>query len=146
MIFWYIFFLIAIPFYFCVDDDFDDAFMSIFATVMVSIIGAFILMLLSFLIVSQGVSRDYVESCETTYITDSVLYYDDDSTITFTYTDENGFKHKIEGHEDYFSIYKSDEEEKVVYTVMSVSPKVNKWYPDWLCDADHWDIYLKDPN
>lgn len=144
MIFWYIFFLIAIPFYFYVYDDFDDAFMSVFATVMVSIIGAFILMLLSFLIVSQGVSRDYIESCETTYIADNVLYYSGD-TITFTYTDEDGLNHKIEGYEDYFSIYKSDEE-KVVYTVMSVSPKVNKWYPDWMCDMDHWDIYIKNPN
>ena len=145
MIFWYIFFLIAIPFYFYTYSDLDDALVATLATTLVSILGAFILMLLSFLVVSQGMSLNYMESCETTYITDSVLYYNDDSTITFTYTDENGFKHKIEGHENYFSIYKSDEE-KVVYTVMSVSPKVNKWYPDWMCDMDYWDIYIKNPN
>ena len=144
MIFWYIFFLIAIPFYFYVYTDFDDVLMAVLPTILVSILGAFILMLLSFLIVSQGVDRNYIESCETTCITDSVLYYDGD-TITFTYTDENDLKHKIEGHEDFFSIYKNDEE-KVVYTVMSVSPKVNKWYPQWLCDIDHWDIYIKNPN
>lgn len=145
MIFWYIFFLIAIPFYFYVYSDFDDALVAALPTVMVSILGAFILMLFSFLIVSKGINYNYIEPCETTYITDGILYYGDNDTITFTYTDENGLKHKIEGDEDYFSIYKSDEE-KIVYSVMSVSPKINKWYPDWLCDMDHWDIYLKDPN
>lgn len=145
MLFWYIFILILIPLFFYLGDDiddWDDPIMTTVVSLVVSILASFTIFILAFFIFAPA-EHDYVETNETTYFTSSVLYQDG-QTIVFSYTDETGLSHQVTAHRDYLSIYQSDEN-KIVYTVMSYKPEINKWFGDWICDEKHWDIYVEDP-
>ena len=145
MVFWYVFILIFIPLFFYLGDDmddWDDPIMTSAVSLILSVLVSFVIFLIAFLIFTPT-ERNYLETNETTYFTSSVLYQDG-QTIVFSYTDETGLSHQVTAGRDYLSIYQSDEN-KIVYTVTSYGPEINKWFADWICDEEHWDIYVEDP-